>query len=236
MALTERQRRRRLVLRTARQDARYQFGQPPSTTSKIPDGNACGANQMQMLDRCWHPTRRRTMDQVVTAARATGLLTRKGGLYFSEMFTAAVNLDLPYVQKRNLDAIEVVRMARDVAPVLFVGSYGAAPEWKGYVYYGTKADGKPNGYATPSGEAGKNQLSGFTGQHYYIVLTAEYKRNRWFIYVRDSNHDSIARPEKPPYHVMNFRQFERLYNAGGRATNDHKNWALVPTMTLKEGN
>jgi len=109
---------------------------------------------------------------------------------------------LPYVMRTGWTPAQMLAAAR-LGPVFVSHLYPWWPEWRGYVYRGVTADGKPNGYATPSGKAGRTQLSGFSGGHAGLLLGAAGT----LVYAWEPNHGSTARPEKPAYDVMSVAQF-----------------------------
>lgn len=231
------QRRRSRVLAVADADDRFQFGQPLSTHRLIRDDNACGPNAMQIVDHVWSGSDNITMDDIVRAgvpiADRDELVTR--GLLFSEMERAAEVLGLPYVGRRDLSAEQVLQIAKHLGPVIFVCKYTYWPEWKGYVYYDVEADAKPNGFARPWGQAGRNQVFGFDGGHYGVVLSSKWRRkpeSHTDVWLRDPNHASVVRPEKPHYDIVRGGQFERLYESARLTTLSRQPWALVPTVAL----
>lgn len=98
-------------------------------------------------------------------------------------------------------------------PVMLSVKYDWYPQRRGYVYFGQKADGKPNGFAETNGAT---QLSGFTGAHAVIRVgytNADIDRHRWHSFVFEPNHNSASRPEHPPFDRMRNPQLRRAVNA-----------------------
>jgi hypothetical protein len=141
------------------------------------------------------------------------------------------HVGIPYKVTFDLTALQVAHLSKR-GPVGIAHIYGWWPEWKGY-RYGTKtADGRPNGYATPTGHAGRTQLSGFEdGRHMGLLLGyATDASGPDLYYAWEPNHGSPARPEKPPYDRMSYDQFKRTYDSYAKAGN--RPYAIVPTRTL----
>jgi hypothetical protein len=115
--------------------------------------------------------------------------------------------------------------ASSMGPVMIGVRYGYWPEWRGYSYHGTLADGKPNGYAA---RHGKTQLTGFeTGFH-----AALYLGNVGSVsYGNEPNHGSTARPEKPDYDVLTIDQGRRAYDAYSSSGRSPLAW--VPTRAFR---
>jgi hypothetical protein len=156
----------------------------------------------------------------------------KRGLRPVEVQRVINHWKLPYEIRFGLTAAQVLSAAKK-GPVGFGHVYGWWPEWKGYRYGGTYADGRPNGYATPSGKAGRTQLAGFNyGAHFGVVLgTAIDDRNPDLVYAWEPNHGSPSRPEKPAYDRMTRAQFTVVYDSY-RKVLGRTAYAVVPTKTL----
>jgi hypothetical protein len=129
-----------------------------------------------------------------------------------------------------------MRIVKNSGPVIIGVNYIWQPEWKDYVYHGRKADGYPNGFAGPLRKAGCNQLSsqGFT--HAEVVLAAEWGSSGTDrVYVKDPNHGTGSRPERPAYDIITHYQMRRAYEAArsmfifnGRSYT----YAVVPTREV----
>lgn len=117
-----------------------------------------------------------------------------------------------------------VAKASKHGPVMFGHLYPWWPEWKGFRYGTQRADGKPNGYATPSGKAGRTQLSGFSGRHMGVLFGyATDPSGPDLYYGWEPNHGSSVRPERPPYDRFTYTQFRRCYESW-----QGSDYALVP--------
>lgn len=154
------------------------------------------------------------------------------GLRPYEVQRAIAYYGLPYKVVFGLSASEVLTASKD-GPVGFGHVYGYWPDWKGYYYGGTRADGRPNGFATPSGRAGRTQLTGFErGAHFGMVLGVAIGDDAPdLVYAFEPNHGSAARPEKPAYDRMTRAQLAKVYgsytNVLGRSP-----YAIVPVQKL----
>jgi hypothetical protein len=153
------------------------------------------------------------------------------GLTPTEVTRVVKYYGLPYKIVFGLTAKEV-RSYSKKGPVGFGHAYSWWPEWKGYIYAGVKADGRPNGYATPTGAAGKNQLKGFTGAHFGLLLgIATDPDAPDLVYAWEPNHGSPSRPQKPAYDRMRVSQFDAVYDSY-RKVLGRTSYALVPTKDL----
>jgi hypothetical protein len=132
---------------------------------------------------------------------------------------------MPYKIVRGWPALSVWKASK-LGLVGFGHLYPWWPEWRGFRYGSVKADGKPNGYATPTGKAGRTQLAGFYGRHFGMLLGYATQDGPDLGYAWEPNHGSSVRPERPPYDRMSFHQFENVFNSfksGGQST-----YAVVP--------
>lgn len=193
-----------------------QFGQ--QNDAKTQNGaTGCTDTGLQVLIRGWLE-RSLTHDQIRAAA---GNPPASRGLRPNEVQLVARKFGLRYVPKFGLTASQVLAIANSKGPVGIGVAYSHQPEKKGYSIGGHTATGKINGFARLNG---KTQLYGFTGAHFDVVLGS---LDGW-VYVKDPNHASPARPEKPAYDIMTIAQFTKLYNSYhsvlGRAL-----YAVVPT-------
>ena len=121
---------------------------------------------------------------------------------------------------------QVLEAVVERGPVGFGCAYSEWPEWRGFTYKGTTADGRPNGFAI---EHGKTQLTGFTGAHFGLFT---WKGRTNSIGARDPNHNSAARPEKPAWDVMSLDQAKRLYLSYNRRLG-RTLYALYPLERIK---
>ena len=158
-----------------------------------------------------------------TAANNPG----RRGMYPSEVQRVVNHFGLPYRYKSNPTWTEIVDGMKR-GPVLVGIIYGYWPEWVGYKYGGTKADGKPGGYAYRNG---KTQLTGFEkGRHAVLFLGRKTVDGVWRIIANEPNHGSSSRPEKPDWDVVRSayarRAWEQFSTSGTR-------FAWLPTTTFK---
>lgn len=146
--------------------------------------------------------------------------SRMLGLYAYQINKIISHYRLPYKVGFGWSYVTLMRRANTYGPVAFGVAYGYQPEWYGRTYGGVRADGRPNGFASPLGRAGKTQLTGFErGPHLDVLFGYHVNRysdgsvkNRIY-HVKDPNHGSAARPEKPKYDDMSQAQFKRLYES-----------------------
>jgi hypothetical protein len=203
-----------------RRDPDGQFGQPASGCFDW-GKYACSATCLQFLRRLYIG-KDITLDEVSRrSGRPCGV---NRGTAVSEIKAFIRWSRLPYVFREGLSAGQVFAASR-TGPVLVPHIYGATPEWRGYRYGRTVADGRPNGYARPLGKAGKTQLTGFEdGRHLAVLLGYETTDA---VYWFDPNHDSVARPERVPYDVITSAQLRRLIESWPAKSR----WAFIPTRS-----
>lgn len=202
-----------------------QFGQKYDDLT-LGGATGCTDTCLQWLVFLW-TGRKPTHNSIRRAAGLTRAVNR--GLYASEVRRVIDYYNLPYTVKYNLTVNQLIEYSKK-APVGFGHRYQWWPDWKGYRLGGRAADGRPNGFATPSGKAGHTQ-STWDGAHFGLLLgvaTHETLKDR--VYGWEPNHGSGARPEKPQYDIMTIDQLIEVYNSYrslGRAP-----YAVVPTKTL----
>lgn len=156
----------------------------------------------------------------------------KRGMTVPEVQRVIDHYDLPYKVVRDRPALEVWKASKQGIVGVAV-MYSHWPEWRGYRYAGRTADGKPNGYATPLRKAGKTQLAGFTGRHMTALLGyATDPRGPDLGYAFEPNHNSPARPEKPPYDRIRYAQFKAAYQSY-RTFGRQALYAIVPTKPTR---
>lgn len=191
---------------------RYQFGQPKDS---LVDGGAvaCTDTCIQLIKLLVNG-KRVSLDRV--RRLSGGPTDGSRGLRADEALRALTRLGLPYVQA-SVDAEEVMYISKTRGPVIVAEAYWAHPEWQGSSYLGRKADGWERdargnrvhiGYAKPLGQAGKTQTD-FRAGH-AVLLAWATNTTAW---VRDPNHNSPARPERPAYDVLTVRQLERMLDS-----------------------
>lgn len=211
-------------LELARRYPIQQFGQ--ANDARAHNGaTACTDTIIQVIHRGWTGARLLTIDRIRDLAGYTDAQYReRSGLTAAQVQRAMDRLSLPYRVRSAtspFSASEAMRRANTHGPVLVGIPYGWWPEWRGFRYGTIVADGRPNGYATPPGAAGRTQLSGFTGAHAALLLGYSVTRARDGTvtgrptYVKEPNHGSPVRPERPPFDVVTSGQFRRAYDAFG---------------------
>lgn len=217
-----------------------QFGQGNDARSFY-GRTGCGFTVLQTLALGWR-NRTYTHNQIAALVGypTPAQLVTQTGLNWAQVEAFIKKADLPYVIVPRLSSArewtygEVMRRANLYGPVAFGLRYGDQPEWYGKTYLGVKADGKPNGYASPKGHAGKTQLTGFEdGSHldlllgYHVIRNVDGSVNRRVCHVKDPNHGSPIRPERPPYDDVTDTQFKRMYE--GYHALGRRLYAIVPT-------
>lgn len=199
-----------------------QFGQ--ANDSLFFDGRtACAAAVLQTLAKGWLGTTYtlNTIARMVGYPATTRQKQGLAGLTTTQIAQFCGKVGLPYelvvIDANGWTPYALLRRANTHGPVMIAYRYGHQPEWYGRTYGGVKADGKPNGYASPLGKAGKTQLVGFEdGSHLGLLLGNIVHRNPdgsvnfRVASVFDPNHGSKARPEKPPYDDMKESQWTPL--------------------------
>lgn len=161
--------------------------------------------------------------------RAAGNPPYSRGLYASEVQRVIAHYGLPYAVRYSLTPKEL-RAAAKLGPVGFGHVYGWWPDWYRYRLGGSATDGRPNGFASPRGEAGKTQ-STWSGAHFGLLLgvaTSPTETDK--VYAWEPNHGSASRPEKPAYDVMTVAQLDAVYLSYQRL--GRSLYAIVPTREL----
>lgn len=160
-------------------------------------------------------------------------LSRRRGLYPSEVGSFLRKAGLPYAVQYNLSAYKVLQISNALGPVGFGHHYAWVPEWYEYTYRGVKADGKPNGFAHPLRRAGKTQLTGWAGAHFGACLgwDPHLAVDKPRVFIWEPNHGSSARPEKPSHDLIRSGQFRALYESYNKALG-RAPYAVVPTKKI----
>jgi len=162
---------------------------------------------------------------------------KRRGLRPSEVQCFCDEIGLPYRVVTDVTYEDVLRFTAR-GPVGFGHSYSRWPEWRGFRYRGVKADGHPNGFATPDRKAGRTQLIGFDppnargkggDAHFGLVLGVNTETSTVFAW--EPNHGSSARPERPPYDCMTVVQFKGVFNSYATILK-RSTYALMPTKSL----
>ncbi len=221
--------RRQHVLGLARQDGRYQFGQPAISRQYVPESVGCGPNAIQVAGLSWG--KRVTMDYVLAAAGFPDIKAQ-GGLYTHQMTKALRAMGLDYEGVYDPEPRDLTEIAKHRGPVVFLCEYLSWPQWKGYEINGKTADGKPNGYARPFGRAGRNDLW-FGAGHYGVLLSSMYRPhlNDIDVWLRDPDHNSAYRPETPQWDVVNGKQWDKLFGSAANFSSVGT-YAAIPKNSL----
>jgi hypothetical protein len=217
MSLTYSERLKREI-RARRAKPSQQFGQ---ANDSLTSNGATGCTDTVLQWMIWRTKGRwYTHDQVRQAAGIYQVLSR--GLRPSEVQRVIDHFGLPYKIVHGWPALSIARASK--LGLVGVGQfYPWWPEWRGFRYGNVHADGKPNGYATPTGKAGRTQLAGFTGRHMGMLLGyATDPTGPDLYYGWEPNHGSAVRPERPPYDRMTFHQFQQVVESYGTT------YAVVP--------
>jgi len=225
---TAAQRRRRHVKRILARRNRYQFGQPASTTNLVGGGSfACTDTCIQLI--VWmakgkkvtlNDVRRRSGGPKGSSRFTPGMR----GLVPSEALRALRSYGLDY-ELRSLGARDLLRIARNRGPVIIAEQYWAHPQWKGYRYAGRTLRGWSTshagkrirvGFARPRTRAGLTQWN-FRGNHAVLLASAFVAGldnvEQSIGLVRDPNHNSSVRPERPKWDVVTPQQLNRMSNS-----------------------
>lgn len=155
------------------------------------------------------------------------------GLWDHQVVEVLAHYGVRYKYTTKLSYRDLMRISVRVGPVLFACTYGWWPERRGSVYYGQRADGKPNGYAQSDGRGGKDQLSGFeNGRHMGVLLSKRHRSgtpdSATKVYLWDPNHGSTARRHIPDYDVVTPNQWRQLYVSARLTSRNGRPMALVP--------
>lgn len=225
---TAAQRRRRHVKRILARRNRYQFGQPAKTTNLVSGGSfACTDTCIQLI--VWmakgkKPTlnevRRRSGGPQGSARYTPGMR----GLRPSEALRALKSYGLDY-ELKSLSARDALRVARNKGPVIIAEQYWAHPQWKGYRYAGrtlrgwaTSSSGKRIrvGHPRRKTQSGLTQWT-FRGNHAVLLATAfvagldNVEKSTGL--VRDPNHNSSVRSERPKWDTVTPQQLNRMMDS-----------------------
>lgn len=199
-----------------------QWGQ--SNDARTRNGKTgCTDTVLQFLALLW-TGRMPTHDEIRTVAGVSGAPDR--GLRPTEVQKVCDHYGLPYRVVTDITADEVLTLSKR-GPVGFGHEYSYWPEQRGAVYGNRHADGKRNGYAQPKGRPGATQLDAVIA-HFGLVMGVSSFGN---VFTWEPNHGSPARPERPPYDVMEKSQFRRLFDSYQDALG-RSPYALVPTRSL----
>lgn len=214
----------------------YQFGQPPATCSMatriIPGDVACADTSIQMAARIL----KGKFYSINYIRRLSGNQARVP-MNVGNAVLALRRLGLDYQIRSDLSAKQLMIIARTKGPVLIAEDYWAHPQWKDYNYGGIIMKGTARnsrgrkvwvGFSDPVGKSGNNQPV-FRDGHMVLLATSQLFDGRNEGYIRDPNHNSSARPQRPAWDRVNVRQLGRMLRSfnGGRNV-----VAIVPERKL----
>ena len=228
MKITE---RREHVLKILNRRNRYQFGQPSRGTRLVDGGAVACSDTCVQLIVLMAKGKKVSLDNV---RRRSG--ARAGFPTTPEQVVRALrSYGLPYEIRRNMRASDVRRMTRQRGPVIIGEKYWAHPQWEGYHYMGRTLNGLARNdahrtvrvnFARPHRKSGLTQWT-FRGGHAVLAATDVMVAGQWLPAVRDSNHNSWTRPERPAYDAVSMFQLNRMLKSwpGGSL-------AIVPTRAV----
>jgi len=215
------QRRRGRIKRILKRRNRYQFGQPPSTTTTVAYGAvACTDTCIQLIVLAWLG-KKVSLDEV--RRRSRGPRDGSRGLRPDEALRALRSYGLSYEVRSDLSAGEAMRIARNRGPIIVAENYWAHPQWKAYRYLGMRPlsgwalneRGKRVrvGFARPLKRAGLTQPTFRKG--HAVLLASSYvdEDNAQRGIVRDPNHNTYLRPERPSWDDVSVYQLRRMMNS-----------------------
>lgn len=203
-----------------------QFGQADDS---LTNNGATGCTDLclQVLARGW--TGKKYTQNQIRGFAGLGYQSRLRGLYNpSEIRKVIDRTGIPYVIRYGWSWEALLERANKFGPVLFGCMYAYQPEKCDYSYAGVKSDGRPNGYAQKNG---KTQLLGFTGAHAELLIGRRFKSGEPDpVFIKDPNHRSPARPERPSFDQVSIPQFAKLYESYGYL--GRSLFAVVPTKVF----
>ena len=212
VAPAERQRRAVAVLERRKW---YQWGQKKADAV----GNSgCADTNIQLIVRI-----SKGKDVSLNKVRERTGAARGKPTLNSQARKGLASFGLAYDFRSDLDAAGVVNLARARGPVFVCYKYWSHPQWEGYKYAGKTLNGRaPNnagkfvtvGFAKPKRQAGLTQWN-FRGGHSCLVVGRMQFDGETYAIVRDPNHNSPARPERPAYDLVSYRQLNKMLNSWG---------------------
>ena len=217
----QRERRKHIKRKLLKRNG-YQFGQPMTTCNlasrSVPGDVACMDTAIQLVKFLCDGKK----ISLNAARRATGAPFHvPTPIQYVER--GLRRLGLPYRFSNDLTASQVWEILLTRGPVIVAEDYWAHPQWRGYVYAGRRMNGRAGltgryvGFADPDGKAGSNQWN-FTAGHAVVFAFAGGDWGNKSIGVRDSNHNSAVRPERPAWDRISIPQANRMISSfnGGR--------------------
>jgi hypothetical protein len=208
---------------------RYQFGQPDDHL--VLDGAVACTDAAIQMTKLIADGRRVSLNKVRVLSGAP----QDQPLTSDEALLALHRLGLPYARVVGETAGRLLDIARRRGPVIICERYWSHPQWKGYTYGGITLTGKARndngrivrpGFADPIGRAGLTQPT-FRDGHAVLLACDDRRDGRRVAIVRDSNHNTPARPERPAYDVVSVPQLRRMLGSWPGSS-----LALVPTRAI----
>ena len=198
--------------------ARYQFGQPNAPCG----GSSCCTDTCIQMIVEYYKEEHHGLSLIRKRAQAKTNFDERPctGINHIEVLNALASFGLGHYKVAfGADALTVWRKL-SVGPVLVGVHYGSYPTRKG------KCNSNNAEYA------GKTDC-GFNGAH---AVLAVHKRNHTVngkthrdIFIRDPDHNSPARPEKPPYDIITRGQLNRAMKNLPRHTKFTNTYIIYPT-------
>jgi hypothetical protein len=205
--------RREKVFAWWRQRKWYQFGQPDSW--KVSD-SACSDTSIQHVVKLT-----KDLNVSLNAVRDRSGAPNSTPMNSDEALRALRSYGLPYVRVNDLRAAELMRVARARGPVILCVAYWAYPQWLGYTYAGRTLWGtstSPSGRRVNVGVSIPKRHSGLTQWtfrlgHAVVLGTDTHQSGKHLGVIRDHNHNSASRPERPAYDLLTAQQINRMLDA-----------------------
>lgn len=217
--------RRERVLNVFRRRNRYQFGQPKAS---LVSNSGCTDTCIQMIVLL-----AKDKNVSLNEVRARSGCKPNMPMSTAQALRALGSFGLPYQPRTDLQAAAMLQLVRERGPVILCEKYWAHPQWKDYTYMGRTLRGAAKndngvfvrpGYSRPLRRSGLTQWT-FRGGHAVLVGTDTHEDDTHWGVVRDPNHNSPARPERPAYDLISLPQLNRMLNSYGRLV-------LVPTRVV----
>jgi hypothetical protein len=224
--------RRDHVLKLLSKRNRYQFGQPDSG---LVSSSGCTDTCIQLI--VWMALGKRVSLNLVR--RRSGAPAQQP-MEIHEALRALRSFGLPYIAIDDFSSASLVGIARARGPVILCEKYWSHPQWQGYRYLGKRLDGTTRtgqgrkvtvGFSRPFKRSGLSQWN-FRDGHAVLLGTDDYRdvgrpKPQHFAVVRDPNHNSASRPERPAYDLVTLTQLRRMIDSwsAGRL-------AMVPTRPV----
>lgn len=217
MAITAAERQARAVAILERRN-RYQFGQK---NANLVLQAGCSDTNVQMI----------VLISLNKDVSLNNVRLRSGApigqpTTITQSLKSLASFGVPYEARSGLTARSVCDIARHKGPVFICYSYWSHPQWKGYKYAGRTLTGTARngsgrlvnvGNSLPLGKSGLTQWT-FTGRHSALVVGSFKFSGTEYAIIRDPNHNSPARPERPAYDLVTFTQLNRMLHSWGPST------------------